>query len=88
VVTNAIAPPDNMDEGKSKAPGSEGAQEELPTPHQLMPKVLQLDQVEHTLDKGAWATMPATHQGWKIFVAVNDRYLSSSPHSSSAFRAS
>ena len=89
VVTNMIAPPDNVDEGKSEAPGSEGAPQEEPlTPHQLVPKVLQLDQVEHTLDKGAWTTAPASHQGWKIFVAVSDRYLSSSPHSSSAFRAS
>ena len=80
MVTNAIAPPDNMDKGKSKAPGSEGAQEELPTPHQLMPKVLQLDQVEHTLDKGAWATMPAMCQGWKIFFGVSDSYFSPSPH--------
>ena len=89
VVTNMITPHNNADEGKSKAPGSEGApQEELLTLHWLVPKVLQLDQVEHTLDKGAWATTPATHQGWKIFVVVSDSYLSSSPHSSSTFRAS
>ena len=89
MVTDVPAPTNNMDEGKYKAPGSEGVpQDELPTPHQLVPKVLQLDQVEHTLDKGAWETMPATCQGWKIFVTVSDRYLYSSPHSSSVFRAS
>jgi len=89
MVPNAIAPPNNMDASEYEAPGSEGApQEELLTLHWLVPKVLQSDQVDHSLDKGAWASMPATCQGWKIFVAVSDSYLSSSPHLSSVFRAS
>ena len=89
MVTNMPAPTDNADEGESEAPGSEGApQDELPTLCWLVPKVLQSDQVEHTLDKGTWATMPATCQGWKIFVAVSNGYLSSTPNLSSAFRAS
>ena len=89
MVTAVPAPTDNVDEGQSEAPGSGGApQDELPTLCQLVPKVLQSDQVEHTLDKGAWATMPATCQGWKIFITVSDGSLSSTPHLSSAFRAS
>ena len=82
-------PPNNVSEGESEAPGSEDApQEELQTLHQLVPKVLQSDQVEHTLNKGSWAAMPATCQGWNIFVAVSDSYFSSSPHLSSVSRAS
>ena len=62
-VPNAIAPPNNMDASEYEAPGSEGApQEELLTACWLVPKVLQSDQVEHTLEKRAWATTPATSQ--------------------------
>jgi len=83
------APPDNASEGEYEAPGSEDVfQEEPMTLHWLVPKVLQSDQVEHILDKGAWASMPTTHQEWKIFLMVSDSYFSSSPHLSSVSRAS
>ena len=88
VVTDVPTPPNNASDGESEVPGSEDTpQEELPTPCQLLPKMLQSDQVEHTLDKGAWAAMPATCQGWKIFVVVSDGCSPSSPHLSSASRA-
>ena len=81
MVTNMATHPSNASVGKSEAPGSDDApQEELPTLHWLVPKVLQSDQVEHTLDKGSWAAMPATHQGRNIFIVVSDLSFSSSPH--------
>ena len=45
--------------------------EELPTPKHLLSKVQWSDEVEHVLDKGAWATTPAMHVGWNIFVYVS-----------------
>ena len=88
MATNVPTPLDNASDGESEVPGSEDTpQETLPTLHWLLPKVLQLDQVEHTLDKGAWAAMPATHQGWKIFIMVSHSCFSSSPHLSSVSRA-
>jgi len=46
----------------------EASDKELLSPCQLVSKVRQLDQVEHTFDKGAWAVMPSLCQGWKIYV--------------------
>jgi len=72
VVGDPPAPVKNASNGKSEVPGSEDAPpEDLPSPHQLLPKVLQSNQVEHVLNKGAWATTPAIHQGWKIFINVS-----------------
>ena len=89
VGTNMPAPTTNASDGESEVPGSEDSpQEELLTPHPLFPKVLQSDQVEHALDKGVWATTPATHQGWKIFVTVSDGHPTSSPHLYFVSRAS
>ena len=66
------APVKNASDSESEVPGSEDAPpEELPSPCQLLPKVLQSDQVEHVLDKGAWAATLAIHQGWKIFIDVS-----------------
>ena len=77
VVTDMRAPPAQASDGESEAHGSVGSpDEELPTPRRLFPKVLQSDQVEHTLDKGAWTSTPATRQGWRIFVAVSGCHLS------------
>jgi len=77
VVTDMRAPTAQASDGESEAQGSVGSpDEELPTLRQLLPKVLQSDQVKHTLYKGAWATTPATHPGWRIFVAVSGRRLS------------
>ena len=74
VVTDVPAHANNASDSESEVPGSEDTpQEELPTPCQLLPKMLQSDQVEHTIDKGVWAAMPATCQGWKIFIVVSDR---------------
>ena len=73
VATDMPAPANNASDSESEVPVMEDVpQEELPTPHRLLHKVLQSDQVEHTLDKGVWATMPATCQSWKIFVEVSD----------------
>ena len=45
--------------GKSEVPGSdEEPDEKLLPPCWLVSKVQQSDQVEHTLDKGAWVVMP------------------------------
>ena len=44
---------------------------ELPSPFQVIPKVHQMDDVEHTLDKGLWVGTGAMQQGWKIFVNVS-----------------
>ena len=80
IATNVPAPPNHTSDSKSEAPGMEDTpQEELLTPHWLVPKVLQSDQVCHTLDKGAWAATPAMCQRWKIFIGVSDSYFSPSP---------
>jgi len=55
-------------DGESEVGASD---EELPTPKRLLSKVRRSDEVEHVLDKGAWATTPATRVGWKIFVDVS-----------------
>ena len=55
-------------DGESEVSGSD---EELPTLKQLLSKVKRADNIEHVLDKGAWATMPMTHWGWEIFVGVS-----------------
>ena len=54
--------------GESEVSASD---DELPTPKRLLSKVRWSDKVEHVLDKGAWATTPAMHVGWKIFVDVS-----------------
>jgi len=59
-----VAPSDSESEvGPSDA--------ELPSPRQLVPKVRQADDVEHTLDKGLWVGTGAKRRGWKIFVGVS-----------------
>ena len=45
--------------------------EALPSPWQVVPKVVQSDKVEHTLNKGAWAMTPTKHCGWQIFIEVS-----------------
>jgi len=35
--------------------------EDLPTPQRVLSKVQQEDDVDHVLDKGIWAAMPAKH---------------------------
>jgi len=54
--------------GESKVSASD---KELLTPKCLFSKVWLSDKVEHMLDKGAWATTPATHIRWKIFIDVS-----------------
>ena len=48
-----------------------GSDTELPMSKQLLSKVRQADNIEHMLDKGEWATTPAMHRGWEIFVDVS-----------------
>ena len=55
-------------DGESEVGASD---EELLTPKRLLSKVRLSDKVEHVLDKGAWATTPATHVRWKIFVDMS-----------------
>jgi len=57
--------PSATSDGESEVGASD---EELPTPKRLLSKVRRSDEVEHVLDKGAWAMTPATCVGWKIFV--------------------
>ena len=40
-------------------------------PKQLLSKVKWADNIEHVLDKGAWATMPMMRRGWEIFIGVS-----------------
>ena len=60
-----VAPSD----GESEVGVSDG---ELP-----VSKVQQLDEVEHTLNKGLWAGTRATWRGWKVFVKVSTFFFSS-----------
>jgi len=55
-------------DGESEVGGSDA---DLPMPKRLLPKVWQAYDIEHMLDKGAWATMPATRQGGEIFIDVS-----------------
>jgi len=66
-----MSDPPSKSEGKYKAPGSDNApQEELPTPCQLGAKVAAVRSGGGTLNKGAWATNPAMHQGCHRFLSV------------------
>ena len=68
MATGAPTPPDHASDGESKVGVSDV---ELPTPQKLLSKVQRADEVEHVLDKGLWAAMPAKHWGWQIFVDVS-----------------
>ena len=57
----------HQSKGESKVVPSD---EDLPMPQCLVPKVVQLDDIEHTLNKGAWAMTPAKHRGGQIFIEV------------------
>ena len=48
---------------------------ELPSPRQIVPKVRQADDIEHSLDKGLWVGTGATRRGWRIFVNVHSSFL-------------
>jgi|SRR5882724_8151725 len=65
-LTNSMPPVPSI--GESEVGGSDV---ELPMPKQLLSKVQQADDVEHVLNKGAWATMLVTHWGWEIFMDVS-----------------
>jgi len=54
--------------GKSEVGASDA---ELPSPRQVIPKVCQVDNMEHTLDKGLWVGTGATQWGWNVFVNVS-----------------
>jgi len=53
---------------------------ELLSPQQVVSKVWLTDDVEHMLDKGVWVATLATHWDWRIFIAVSDLAVSSSPY--------
>jgi len=63
-----IPQPSAPSNGESEVGASDA---ELPSPHQLIPKVRQVDDMEHTLDKGLWVGTGVTCHGWKIFVHVS-----------------
>src|SRR5882724_8475742 len=63
-----LPPPLAHSDGESKVGVSDA---ELPSPHQIIPKVHQADDVEHTLDKGLWVGTGAMRQGWRIYVGVS-----------------
>ena len=55
-------------DGESKVIPSDEA---LPSPWQVVPKVVWSDEVEHTLNKGALVVTPAKCHGWEIFITVS-----------------
>ena len=57
-----LMPPAPSD-GKSEVGGSNT---EFLMPKQLLSKVQQANDVEHMLNKGAWAAMPVTHGGGRF----------------------
>jgi len=65
------------DQGESEVGASD---EELLSPQQVVSKVWLTDDVEHMLDKGVWVATLATHWDWRIFIAVSDLAVSSSPY--------
>jgi len=68
MVPDGPVPSDPASAGKSEVGVSD---EELPTPHKVLFKVWQADDVKHVLDKGVWAATPTKHRGWQIFVQVS-----------------
>ena len=52
-----------LSNGESEVGGSDM---ELLMPKQLLSKVRRADDIEHVLNKGTWATMPATHGGGRF----------------------
>src|SRR5882724_6878825 len=64
--------PSAPSDGKSEVGVSDT---ELPSPRQIILKVHQADDVEHTLDKGLWVGTGATQCGWKIFVDMSFSFL-------------
>jgi len=71
-VLSPLPRPPAVSDGKSEVRASDV---ELPSPQQVVPKVRLSDDVEHILDKGAWASTPAVHQGWKIYVKVSHLFF-------------
>ena len=65
-----LPPPRDLSDGESKVGVSE-----LPSPHKLVPKVRQADNVEHPLDKGLWVGTGAMRRGWEIYVNINFPFL-------------
>src|SRR5882724_5759883 len=44
---------------------------ELPSPQQVVPKLQQLENMKHVLNKGPWVVTPVVHQRWKVFIEVS-----------------
>jgi len=63
-----LPPPVAPSDGESEVGVSNA---ELPSPHQIVPKVRQADDVENTLDKGLWVGTGAKRRGWRIYVGVS-----------------
>jgi len=67
-----IPQPSAPSNGESEVGASDA---ELPSPHQLIPKVRQVDDMEHTLDKGLWVGTGVMQCRWKIFVNMCFSFL-------------
>jgi len=67
-----LPPPRDLSDGESEVGVSNA---ELPSPHKLVPKVHQADNVEHPLDKGLWVGTGTMRRGWEIYVNVNFPFL-------------
>ena len=69
-----LAPPPTLpplvapSDGESEVGDSDA---ELPSPRQIVPKVCQADDMEHTLNKGLWVGTGAKRRGWRIYVGVS-----------------
>jgi len=63
-----LSQPQDVSNGELEIKASNEA---LPSLQWIVPKVKLLDMVEHTLDKGVWAAMPAICWGWEIYVMVS-----------------
>jgi len=72
-----VAPPLTLpqppapNDGESEVGDSDA---ELSSPHQIVPKVHQADDMEHTLGKGLWVGTGVMQCGWKIFIDVSVPY--------------
>jgi len=61
--------PHNTSDGKYEVRMSN--HKEPPSLRPAVSKVRLSDEVEHVLNKGAWAVTLAMHQGWKILIKVS-----------------
>ena len=78
VEQEVVAPPPTLPRPLAPSDGESEvgvSNTELPSPRQIVPKVCQADDIEHTLDKGLWVGTGAMRRGWKIFVNMHLSFL-------------